>query len=121
MRKSRSALRWSSPNAFTNSLSPSAATAKYGVEPRASTLASSRRASGTPTAASPSAIDVTGRTARRTPEQHDDRGADDPPDEHGAHRVERHRCGDEPVERQPEHEDPTEPAASGGSTTAPKR
>ncbi len=87
-----SALRWSSPNAFTNSLPPSVATAKYGVEPRASTLATSRRASGTPTRGEPVGDRVTGRTARRTTEQHDDRGTDDPPDEHAAHRVERHRA-----------------------------
>ena len=57
MRNRRSALRWSSPRALTKSRRPSAAaTPKYGVDPRASRLACSSRASGSPTRAIPSAI-----------------------------------------------------------------
>src|SRR5262249_27243419 len=43
------------PRALTNSGVPSAPVAKYGVEPRASTLAGSSRSSGTPTRPNPPA------------------------------------------------------------------
>ena len=56
MRNRRSALRSSAPSAFTNSFEPSRPTPKYGVEPRASRLACSSWASGTPTSARPSAM-----------------------------------------------------------------
>src|SRR4051812_30424129 len=58
MRNNTSALRSSAPRAFTKSFEPSRAVAKYGVDPRASRLAGSSDASGTPTAARPPAIAV---------------------------------------------------------------
>ena len=59
----RSALRSSRPSTFTNSRPPSGVVAKYGVDPRASTLAGLIDSTGSPTRARPAAIDVA--SARR--------------------------------------------------------
>ena len=64
---------------------------KYGEEPRASTLARSNRASGTPTSASPSAMRVTGGTPERPAEDDEDGGPGEPTHQDVAEGVERDR------------------------------
>ena len=90
MRNMRSALRSSRPSTFTNSRSPSGVTAKYGVDPRASTLAGVICSTGSPTMARPEAIDSAPARRGRRADDRDRRGTGEPSEEHGLDRSERH-------------------------------
>ena len=66
MRKSRSAARWSVPSTLANTRDPSSSVAKYGTEPRASTLAGCISATGMPLDRSASMIEASrGRVVGR--------------------------------------------------------
>ena len=108
-RNSRSALRSSAPSALTNSLEPSAATPKYGVEPRASTPARSSCRTARPDRGQSVDHRLDRRSPRRCAADDEDERPAEPADRPGQRRVERHRSLQEADDHEPTDEGPSGP------------